>query len=62
MNSFSLIHTGIAATKLAQPARRERVIGLEQPLELQERLVVERDRREVVVTERPPPRARSGRR
>ena len=37
------------AQEAHEPSRRERVIGLEQALELQERLVVERHRREVVV-------------
>ena len=49
MNSFSLIQTGIAEPKLAKPLGRERVVGLEQPFELQERLVVERDGVQILV-------------
>ena len=41
-NSLSLTHTGSAWRNEAKPRRREREVGLEQPLELEERLVVER--------------------
>ena len=42
-NSFSFSHSGIAMRNEREAPRREREIGLEQPLELQERLVVEGD-------------------
>ena len=41
MNSFSLIHTGMADEKLVSPTGREGVVRLEQSFELQERLVIE---------------------
>jgi hypothetical protein len=40
--SFSRSHTGMAMRK-GEAARREGQVGLQQPLELQERLVVEGD-------------------
>ena len=40
---FSLSQTGIAIPKLWKPGRREREVGLEQPLELPQRLLVEHD-------------------
>ena len=42
-NSFSLIQSGMRHPERAEAPRRERQVGLEQPLELQERLVVEDD-------------------
>ena len=41
--SFSFSQTGIAMLKLPKPRRRERQVGLEQALELAQRLLVEHD-------------------
>ncbi len=43
IHSFSPSHSGIAIRYDRQPARRARDVGLEQPLELDERLLVEAD-------------------
>ena len=59
-SSFSLIQTGIAARKERRPRGREGVVGLEQPLELEEGLVVEGDRLELLEARCPRPRGSSG--
>ena len=43
IHSFSPSHSGIAIRYERQPARRRGGVGLEQPLELDERLLVEAD-------------------
>ena len=55
-NSFSRSQSGRAIRKERNPLRRKRQIGLEQPLELQERLVVEDDVVDLVEPTLPSPR------
>ena len=43
MKSFSLSHSGIAIRNERKPARRDAEVGLEDALELEQRLVVEAD-------------------
>ena len=56
MNSFFFSQTGMAMLKLREARRRVGEVGLEQPLELGQRLVVERDVVEVAPASARPPR------
>ena len=49
IQSFSLSHSGIAIRNDRQPARRAGDVGLEQPVELDQRLLVEADQIELLV-------------